>query len=194
MNGRTKRTNKIIERIKEAAFRLFSMKAVDSVTMDEIAGQAGVSKVTIYKHFHSKEDLLQDVLALYSDRVFSAVEAVLNSDLDFLEKLRIILLSQADRPRMASGDHLFALLERDAQTGGMLKARLKNILFRFFEQGKQQGHIDPDIPFEILYLHAEIYRAGYKAMLAEVETVAPDLESREKMNRLFFWGLLKPAG
>lgn len=191
MDGRGKRTQRIIERIKETAFQLFSARGVANVSIDEIAAKADVSKVTIYNHFHSKDELLHEVLVLYSDKVFTAVEEVLNSDMDFLEKLRTILLAQANRPRVASSDHLFDLIEEDAQVGGKLNARLKQILFRFFEQGKKEGYIDEDIPFELLYLHSEIYRAGYQAKIAEVEALAEDKEARDKMNQLFFWGILK---
>lgn len=191
MDGREKRTQRIIDRIKEAALLLFSAHGVENVSMDEIAKQAKVSKVTIYNHFHSKDELLQEVLVLYSDFVLSRVEETLNGNLDFLEKLRLTLLAQVNRPSVASSDYLFELIERDAQAGGKLTARLKQILFRFFEQGKKEGYIDEEIPFELLYLHSEIYRAGYKAKLPEVEALAESKEAREKMNQLFFWGILK---
>jgi uncharacterized protein with PhoU and TrkA domain len=52
-------------------------------------------------------------------------------------------------------------------------------------------YFDEDVPFELLYLHSEIYRAGYKAKITEVEALAVDQEACEIMNQLFFWGILK---
>lgn len=194
MDGRAKRTQRIIDRIKETTLQLFSIRDVEDVSMEEIAEKAGVSKITIYNHFHSKEALLQQVLELYSERVFAAAEEVLNSDLGFMEKLHTILLAQINRPQMASSDRLFALIEKDARSGGKIHARLKEIIFRFFEQGKQEGYIDETIPFELLYLYSEIYRAGYKAKLDEVEALVTNSQDRETMNDLFFWGILKRKG
>jgi AcrR family transcriptional regulator len=34
-------------------------KGFDLMTMDDVAGEAGISKPSLYKHFKSKEDLAQ---------------------------------------------------------------------------------------------------------------------------------------
>lgn len=187
MDGRTKRTQKIIARIKETALELFSSNGMKKVSMDEIAKEANVSKVTIYKHFHNKEALLKEVISLWSDKVFTATEEILNSDLDFMEKLRLTMMPQLNRPQMASNSYLFELLEKDE---GAIKERLQKIIIRFFEEGKRQGYIEESMPLELLYLHSEIYRAGYKAKLAEVEAIVVDKEASEKMNDLYFLGII----
>ena len=43
--------------ILEAAKRLFSMEGFAGVSMDQIAAEAGVSKLTVYSHFGDKEAL-----------------------------------------------------------------------------------------------------------------------------------------
>jgi len=191
MDGRQKRSQQIIDRIKESALELFTAQGVEKVSMDEIARQADVSKVTIYKHFHSKDALHRAVIDLYSDRVLASVEAVLASDLDFLEKFRLITMAQVNRPQMASSDYLFELLAKDARTGGQLAARLKQIIFRFYEEGQRDGYIDKDLPFEIFYLYSEVYQAGYQAKLAEAEEVLVDKDAVEKMTHLFFFGIIR---
>lgn len=50
------------EAIMEAAGHLFMTHGMSHVTMDDIADQAGVSKLTIYNHFGNKEDLFQAVI------------------------------------------------------------------------------------------------------------------------------------
>jgi AcrR family transcriptional regulator len=191
MDGRTKRTQRIITRIKETALELFSSDGVAKVSMDEIAKKANVSKVTIYKHFHSKEELHREVINLWSDKVFTATEQILNSDLAFLDKLKLILTAQVNKPPMADNTYLFELLEKDAQAAGIINERLKKIIFRFFEEGKRKGYIDDNIPFKLFYLHSEIYRAGYRAKLAEAEAIVGDKQTVEKMNDLFFFGIIK---
>jgi AcrR family transcriptional regulator len=191
MDGRKKRTQRIIERIKESALELFSSHGVEKVSVDEIARKATVSKVTIYKHFHSKEELHREVINLYSNRVIAAAEEILASDLDFLEKLRLLMMAQINKPQMASNTYLIEMLEQDAQAEGRLNERLKNIIFRFFEAGKQQGYIEESLPFEILYLHSEIYRAGFKAKLTDAESVLTNREATEKMTNLYFFGIIK---
>ena len=45
------------ERILEAAYELFSRRAIRDVGIDEVIERAGVAKATLYRHFPSKDDL-----------------------------------------------------------------------------------------------------------------------------------------
>jgi AcrR family transcriptional regulator len=49
----------IRERIITAAFELFANYGIRSVTMDQIAGQLGISKRTLYEAFENKNELLK---------------------------------------------------------------------------------------------------------------------------------------
>lgn len=56
--------------ILAAAERAFLAGGFGAVTMDSIAHAAGVSKATVYAHFHSKEELFGAVIAHVSARRF----------------------------------------------------------------------------------------------------------------------------
>ncbi|WP_027803710.1 TetR/AcrR family transcriptional regulator, partial [Paraburkholderia dilworthii] len=55
--------------IVEAATRLFSGQRYDTVTMEAVAAEAGVSKMTVYSHFSDKEALFEAVVSDVSDRM-----------------------------------------------------------------------------------------------------------------------------
>jgi AcrR family transcriptional regulator len=46
------------ERILDAAYELFSRRAIRDVGVDEVIERAGVAKATLYRHFSSKDDLV----------------------------------------------------------------------------------------------------------------------------------------
>ncbi len=54
------------ERILDTAIGLFSTKGYSGATTREIAQQAGVAEVTLFRHFASKEKLLEAVISHYS--------------------------------------------------------------------------------------------------------------------------------
>lgn len=58
------------EAILEAAGGLFLEHGFDRTTMDAIAAAAGVSKLTVYSHFHDKEGLFRALIARKCDQYF----------------------------------------------------------------------------------------------------------------------------
>jgi AcrR family transcriptional regulator len=89
-------------RISQVATRLFLERGFDEVTVAEVAREAGVSSVTVFKHFPRKEDLLLD-------RQVDAVELVRSAvrdrapDVDVLASLRDTALRLLDARHGLSG-------------------------------------------------------------------------------------------
>jgi AcrR family transcriptional regulator len=59
------------ERILEAAARLFYRRGIRAVNVDTVAQEASTTKVTLYKHFRSKDQLVASCLHMLDDRFFS---------------------------------------------------------------------------------------------------------------------------
>ena len=55
------------ERIQQKAEELFRRYGIRSVTMDEIAGQLGISKKTIYQFYEDKDELVKDIFKAITD-------------------------------------------------------------------------------------------------------------------------------
>jgi AcrR family transcriptional regulator len=58
------------ERISEAAFEEFSKSGFDLANMEKIAETAGVSKVTVYNHFETKEQLFVECCKYFFEFMF----------------------------------------------------------------------------------------------------------------------------
>lgn len=65
------------EEIIKAASYLFSQKSYHDVTMDQIAGEVGVAKGTIYLYFKSKENLYLGIL----EHTFETIESILEKEI-----------------------------------------------------------------------------------------------------------------
>jgi len=66
---RTKATSEARQRILETADRLFYAEGVRTVGIDRIIAEAGVAKMSLYKHFPSKDDLILAVLQYREGKV-----------------------------------------------------------------------------------------------------------------------------
>jgi len=65
-----------LRRIVEAAHSHFNAHGLERASVDAIAADAGVSKMTIYSHFASKEGLFEAVIRDRTDRVMGGVAGV----------------------------------------------------------------------------------------------------------------------
>lgn len=193
MDKRQQRTQRKIDTIKQTALDLFSTYGVDKVNMDEIAEKANVSKVTIYKYFGSKEALYAEVIQLFVEQSFAATEDILNSDIDFLEKFKLVLQIKQTPIQIASMERLFEVWEEDGQTGDLsqtIQSRTRAIMYKFYEEGIEQGHINKEMPFETLYLYSEVFRHGMRAMLSADERIFDDQDLLNQLYDVYFFGFI----
>ena len=71
----------------EAAQRLFSSRALDDVSVDDIATESGASRALLYHYFSSKQDLYVAALREAADELVRRVTAVREPDGDALQRL-----------------------------------------------------------------------------------------------------------
>ena len=58
-----------------AAKNLFASQPFELVTMEAVAAQAAVSKMTVYSHFHDKETLFETIVSTTADQMIGALSA-----------------------------------------------------------------------------------------------------------------------
>jgi AcrR family transcriptional regulator len=60
--------------ILEEALKLFSEKGIKETTVRDIARAVGITEGAIYRHFESKDQIVHELFALYSERLYSALK------------------------------------------------------------------------------------------------------------------------
>src|SRR5437660_12622409 len=64
-------------RIMEAAVQQCEGFGLRRTTMDDVARRAGLSRATLYRHFDSKDALVQAVILAEAERFFAALDVAL---------------------------------------------------------------------------------------------------------------------
>jgi AcrR family transcriptional regulator len=77
------------EAIVQAVNRLLAAKGFDAMTVDEVAGEVGIAKASLYKHFPSKEDLACAAMVRVMRRAQSFL-ASLPASVPPLDKLKAV--------------------------------------------------------------------------------------------------------
>ena len=152
--ARNKYPEVTVERILDAAQRLFLEKGYDNTTIQDIVDElGGLTKGAVYHHFKSKEEIMDAV----GDRMFFAnnpFEAVKKrSDLSGLEKLReVIRLNNADEQRTELTLQSVPVAKNPRLLAEMLISNRKVLTpcFReLIDEGLADGSICTEYPREI---------------------------------------------
>lgn len=197
-SGSRRRTEGKKEDIRRAALRLFQLRGFKRVTIREIAREADVSQVTIYNYFGSKEDLIRDVVRNLVLNVMEEYRALLGSEQPFLEKLEGIVLGKTRLVSQYGGELVETWITNDPEMQEFFRCAYEReimpMIVGFFDEGKRQGHVNPELSPEAILTYTEIFRNG---LMAKPELLAgsdkPASLVRELMT-LYFYGLMgRPA-
>jgi AcrR family transcriptional regulator len=149
-----------IEAILDAAERLLERGSEPTVVA--VAGEAGVSRVTVYAHFATRERLLEAVVERTVRRTTEALDAVEPERGPPLEALgRVIEVGWRDLDRnnaiaQAAGEQLTPEALRKAHQAAHRQLR------KLVDRGRRSGDFRSDVPAEWLVsaFHALIHAAG----------------------------------
>lgn len=134
--------------ILEAAFELFLARGFDPVSTDLIAKTAGVSKVTVYAHFDSKEALFAQSLRRKCAEISDRIRIPDQYSGDKFETLRCLALSFVSIFQDDSGVAMYRLvvgeihrfpqiaLAFDAAGPSEMRGRLVRLLGQIVERGE----------------------------------------------------------
>jgi AcrR family transcriptional regulator len=80
------------QRIIEAGRDRFFAMGFSKVTMDELVGELGISKKTMYKYFPSKDELVDAITDWQMIHVASRVKEIMDSPVGFVERIHHLWL------------------------------------------------------------------------------------------------------
>ena len=143
------------EQIVQAALALIADKGVNRLNMAAVARQVGLGVSSLYRHFTSKDQILDAVLDLLRERLLGNVRIAIQEAASPLEQLRrllalhmrLILEYQAIPRLFFSGDLYAGHPERKAKLCRVVKTYLEEVA-GIIRRGQQEGafrlNLDPD--------------------------------------------------
>ena len=88
MRDTSARLKKTKEAIVGALFALLENNNYGEITIQEIAGVCDITRRTIYRHFHTKEEMLQYSFTEYANRLSELYFSFWEENMEYLDKLR----------------------------------------------------------------------------------------------------------
>jgi AcrR family transcriptional regulator len=140
------------EQIIEAALELIGAEGVYALNIAGIAERVGIVPSALYRHFKSKDDVLDAVLELIKTRLLINVTQVRKETPEALQRLKSLLMRHARMlsenraiPHVVFSDGVYTgHPERKAKVAEIITSYLDRIQ-KIIEEGKQEGTIREDV-------------------------------------------------
>ncbi|MCE3201915.1 TetR/AcrR family transcriptional regulator [Paenibacillus sonchi] len=187
MNKFEIRTQTKKDAIVAAALRLFHEKGFIHVSIKDIAAESGVSSVSLYNYFGSKEGVVRECANVLMQNTVRKAKELLGQNIEFKDKMLRALEICADQdyqllcsPGAVEDQVLSSLYNENTN-----RIRVE-IIQEFIRQGKSEGVIDASVSLqtilELLNAIGTVQSSwagteNYKAKMAE-------------LNRLLLYGLI----
>ena len=140
------------EKIMSKASDLFMKLGFKSVTMDDIAGEMGISKKTIYKFFSNKEILIEEITGLIHSEIHEIINQIVAQDYNAIEENYQIRKMFKEMFKSADTSPVYQLKKHYPSIFEKVMAKemkQRNTLFKNnIEKGSAQGLYRKEIPVE----------------------------------------------
>ena len=164
MNGFERRKEQKKDNIRRAALELFQAYGFKKVSINDIAQKAGVSQVTIYNHFGSKDELVRDVIKNLFYSMLEKYRGIVKEEKPFLRKLEAIVFDKSELIGQFQGELRQAVFSQDPEMRQFVESiwqgEINQLLIDLFEDGRKQGYISTDLSREAILTYYEIFRQG----------------------------------
>ncbi len=148
----------------EAVIDLAAEQNPSDITTAAIAQRMGLTQGALFRHFSTKDAILQAVMAWVTQRLLARVDKAAEGAASPLAALEAIFMAHVDFvsqhpgvPRMLFGELQRPGETRPKQTVQTLVHHYRERLQRLLEEGKSQGELDPELDAEaaaILFIGA----------------------------------------
>ena len=193
MNGYERRKEQKKKDIKKAAFSLFQKQGIKEIKIEDLARHAGVSQVTIYNHFGSKEALFREVIKEFVVDEYDFHKELFHKDLSFKEKMTSSILHKTNNilnihpeviEEMMLNDEDLKLFLADFQSKYAIP-----LIVELIKDAQTNGEVNPDLSMESVMVYIQLFNNN---TLISMITGENGKKLASDIFQMFFYGLSLP--
>jgi AcrR family transcriptional regulator len=136
------------QQIVNTAEELFFRFGIKRVTVEEICQKANASKMTFYRYFANKIDLVKYISYAWLEKGEQKLDEVMAMDIPFTEKLRIMLGYRLQVMATMSTEFIEEYMQLDFYAP-IQQAWLQRVV-QFLIEAQKEGHIRPEVRPEFI--------------------------------------------
>ena len=142
----------------ELAATMFAERGLRATTVRDIADAAGILSGSLYHHFSSKEEMVDEVLRSFLDWLFERYQQIIDTEPNPLARLEGLFMASfdaiehhhaevviyQDEAKRLSGQPRFSYIDE-------LNVRQRKMWVDVLTEGIEQGYVQPDVDVDLVY-------------------------------------------
>ena len=146
------------DELLELAAAMFAERGLRATTVRDIADAAGILSGSLYHHFSSKEEMVDEVLRGFLDWLFDRYQQIIDTEPNPLARLKGLFMASfdaiehhhaevviyQDEAKRLSGQSRFGYVDE-------LNRRQRKMWVDVLTEGIEQGYFHPDIDVDLVY-------------------------------------------
>jgi AcrR family transcriptional regulator len=146
------------EELLDLAATMFAQRGLRATTVRDIADAAGILSGSLYHHFASKEEMVDEVLRTFLDWLFERYQRIIDTEPNPLARLKGLFMASfdaierhhaevviyQDEAKRLSGQPRFSYIDE-------LNVRQRKMWVDVLTEGIEQGYFQPDIDVDLVY-------------------------------------------
>lgn len=174
---------------------LFMRFGIRRVSVEEICSEANVSKMTFYKYFKNKIELIKYLLNQIFSEQMTEYRKIITQRISFPEKVKQIIRLKHEQTKMTSQEFFYDLWKNPNPEIVELLEKLKeeslNEVLNDFKAAKENGDIRQNLkPEFILYFLNHMIEMAKDQNLLSLYNSPNELAM--ELTNFFFYGILTP--
>ena len=166
MNGYTKNKLNKMAKIEHLTFDLLSTLPIKKIAVTDISKAAGVSKVTIFNYYETKQALIKKVIFDHFQTIYEQYEAIIQSDLSFetaYRRLTQFELTEMQKNSVTLNQNIMTLYASDPSFyDPATQDKSDQLILALIKKGRADGFINPHYNDETILSICHIYNEGLK--------------------------------
>jgi AcrR family transcriptional regulator len=192
--GKRKHPSKKKQQIVQTAAALFARHGFRRVTVEEICRTAGASKMTFYKYFPNKLELLRYIWNEMIEAGYEKLYELDARDIPFREKMQAIIDYKIELGSKMSREYIDELLGGAPEIQNLWKeiqAKSYGLFADFVTKAQRRGDIRK---MRLEFFMAVLNKLHELVQDEQLRSIYPDhSDFIREVNNLFFFGILPPG-
>jgi AcrR family transcriptional regulator len=190
--------NPKFQQIVSTARNLFTRFGTRRVSIEEVCREAGVSKMTFYKYFRNKTELVQFILNQIAQQALDRYNGIMEQDVPYSEKVKQIIQMKLDQTEGLTTEFIKDFVNNaEPEIAEWYQRMVQERMMLFLNhlrQAQRDGSIRSDLnPEFIVYIMNRMIEMTYDDNLVRLYE-SPKALTAELMNFLFYGMLPRTKG